>query len=125
MPALPGLIEDAPGLADRTANLRLVESRLDIVQRTMLRRMVGWVSHTGDAWEDRGRRMKQRLSQCLDHYPVAVWSDIINGRKDVLLRAVAPHWTRSSVAWAPKETQWLNHVQAYRCVGRPLTRCFQ
>ena len=36
-----------------------LKNRLDVTQRVMLRRMIGWVSFTGDTWEARGRRMKE------------------------------------------------------------------
>ena len=37
----------------------VLNSRLDVTQRVMLRRMVGWVSFTRDTWEERGRKMKR------------------------------------------------------------------
>ena len=32
--------------------------RIDVTQRVMLRRMVGWTSYGDNSWEERGRRMK-------------------------------------------------------------------
>ena len=45
-------------------------SQLDIVQSTMLRRMVGWMCYGGDSWEERGRRMKRRLEVALTRFPL-------------------------------------------------------
>ena len=52
-----------------------IQSRLDVVQRTMLRKMIGWVSSTEDDWETIGHKMKERLRRCLELYPIADWSE--------------------------------------------------
>ena len=69
-----------------TENLK---NRLDITQRVMLRRMIGWVSFTGDTWEERGRRMKGRLERALANCPVEKWSTIIHGKKLSLMSRVS------------------------------------
>ena len=56
-------------------------NRIDITQRTMLRRIVGWVSYADDSWEERGRRMAERLCRCLDLHPVEDWSERVTQRK--------------------------------------------
>ena len=61
-----------------------LEQRVDIVQRKMLRRMVGWVTFQQDTWHDIGLRMQRRLQQGLARYPVASWSDEIRKRKATL-----------------------------------------
>ena len=55
--------------------------RLDVVQRTMLRRIIGWVSVSDESWEERGHRMKLRFQRCMEKCPVNDWSNIINDRK--------------------------------------------
>ena len=83
-----------------TENLK---NRLDITQRVMLRRMVGWVSFTGDTWEERGRKMKCRLERALANCPVEKWSTIIHGKKLSLVSKVSewPEWTRVAYHWDP------------------------
>ena len=48
--------------------------KLDIAQRKMLRRMVGWVIFDDDIWENFGRRMKARFKRGLMKYPILDWS---------------------------------------------------
>ena len=45
-------------------------ARVDIVQRKMLRCMIGWVTHPDDTWEEAGRRMARRLSSALELFPI-------------------------------------------------------
>ena len=52
-----------------------LQELLNIVQRTMLRRLVGWVCTNDDTWEERGRRMKNRMSSCLSRYHINEWSE--------------------------------------------------
>ena len=58
-----------------------LKSRLDVTYRVMLRRMIGWVSSTGDTWEEQGRKMKNRLDRALAGYPIADWSIAIHDKK--------------------------------------------
>ena len=44
--------------------------RIDVVQRAMLRRIIGWVCYNDDTWEDRGRRMAEKLRTCLLLHPM-------------------------------------------------------
>ena len=66
-----------------------VESRLDVMQRKILRRMVGWVCNTGESWEVVGHRMKHRLQRCLGIYPIMDWSKTIVSRKLKVVSAIA------------------------------------
>ena len=98
--------------------------KLDVTQRTMLRRMVGWVCYDADTWEERGRRMKMRLQQALQQHQVADWSDQIAGRKVQLREHLveAPYWTRTACAWDPCRFASRNGQETYRCAGRPRMR---
>ncbi|CAK0857937.1 unnamed protein product [Prorocentrum cordatum] len=58
---------------------------LDITQRKMLRRIVGWVFDDSDSWEDAGRRMKQRLESARRLHYIADWSSVVSKRKKHLL----------------------------------------
>ena len=101
-----------------------LKNRLDVTQRVMLRRMIGWVSFTGDTWEARGRRMKERLERALVKYPVEDWSTCIHFKKVSLMSGVneGPAWTKLAFNWNPLATAHLNLVQPYRGVGRPFIR---
>ena len=102
----------------------VLKNRLDVTQRVMFRRMIGWVSSTGDTWEERGRKMKLRLERALRNYPVEDWSLCIHSKKVSLVSRVneMPAWTRAAFKWDPLASQHLNSVQPYRYAGRPLSR---
>ena len=63
----------------------LSTTRLDTVQRKMLRRMVGWARSSDDSWEALGRRMKLRLQNALEKFPIDDWSRILRDRKVSLI----------------------------------------
>ena len=93
------------------------ERRLDVVQRKMLRRMVGWVSSTeDDTWRDIGRKMKLRLERCLTAYPLTDWSALVSERKAALLASSQnwPLWTKLATEWIP--------LGGFRTPGRPRKR---
>ena len=99
-------------------------NRLDIAQRTMLRRIVGWVNYADDTWEESGRRMAERLRQCLALRPVKNWSECINERKVKMIESQHewPYWTKFAIEWSPFECAELNYHRAYRSPGRPRQR---
>ena len=99
-------------------------TRLDVVQRKMLRRLVGWVSSSGDSWEDIGRRMKNRLQQCLNKSPMIDWSAVVYNRKSNCFNSIdaAPFWTYSACKWEVVACNSANFADAYRSVGRPFMR---
>ena len=101
-----------------------IQSRLNVVQRTMIRRLIGWVSHTDESWEVIGHRMKMRLQFSLQQYPIGDWSESILKRKEKTLSKMneLPFWTRSSLNWDVVECSGTNFHFAFRSRGRPLTR---
>ena len=101
-----------------------LQDRLDVVKRTMLRRLVGWVSNTGDSWDVIGHRMKHRLQKRLEYHPIANWSETIHSRKVNLASGMseAPYWTLTSFAWDPIACSSANFNFARRFRGRPATR---
>ena len=98
--------------------------KLDLAQRCMLRRMVGWVCYDTDTWEVRGHRMKTRLQQALAQHPQAEWSKQIAFRNKKLHDEIRdlPFWTREACAWDPRATAVLNSHVTHRGVGRPRVR---
>ena len=49
--------------------------KMDVTQRRMLRKIVGWIRFDDEDWEITGRRMKTRLEAGLRQYPIKVWSE--------------------------------------------------
>ena len=98
--------------------------RLDVAQRTMMRRIIGWVCVADDSWEERGHRMKIRFQRCMAYHPTNEWSDTVNRRKDALVNSidVLPFLTVSALRWDPIECESANFCEAYRMRGRPFTR---
>ena len=100
--------------------------QLDVLQRKMLRRIVGWISDAEDTWEDRGRRMKLRLATALSQHPVETWSASVLAKKAALLEKLSsrtgPLLTKLVHQWSPTACSHLNRSQPRRCVGRPRRR---
>ena len=100
--------------------------KIDVTQRIMLRRIVGWISYAEDTWEERGSKMKARLNRCLALYPVQVWSEAIQVRKKRLYESWDgwPALTKSACSWHPIDCSPYQLFNAYRAPGRPATRWF-
>ena len=86
----------------------------------------GWVSSSGDSWEEIGRRMKDRLQKCLEKSPVIDWSEAVYERKSKSLSAIhsAPFWTYSAFNWDPVACSSANFALAHRSIGRPFMRWY-
>ena len=55
---------------------------LDILQRKMLRRIIGWRRIEGEAWDETMRRMRDRSDHAHQLYPWQIWFydfSVING----------------------------------------------
>ena len=50
--------------------------QLDILQRKMLRRIIGWRRHPDEDWHSTMRRMNDRMSKGFDLYQWKNWSEI-------------------------------------------------
>ena len=48
--------------------------KLDVVQRKMMRKIVGWVRVPEEPWEDTMRRMKGRVDNALGQSKLKTWS---------------------------------------------------
>ena len=100
--------------------------RLDIVQKRMLRRIVGWIGDADDSWEDMGRRMKVRLQTALQLHPVEDWSRVIRRRKIALLHRItsdlAPTLTKLAHSWSPVACAAQTGSHPRRTPGRPRRR---
>ena len=55
--------------------------KIDIVQRKMIRKMVGWVRYDTETWKCTMHRMKLRVQQALQQHKIRSWSDRIENMK--------------------------------------------
>ena len=56
-------------------------NQIDVVQRKMLRLIVGWVRYDGEPWADTMRRMNNRVQSALNVLPVRDWSQLVLSQK--------------------------------------------
>ena len=77
--------------------------RLDVVQRKMLRRIIGWISHSDETWDERGRQMKKRFQKCMESYPVSDRSVSIHIRETLIEPEIEnlPFLSSSALRWDP------------------------
>ena len=96
-------------------------SDLDILQRKLLRSLVGWVICTDDTWKEAGHKMKLRLEAALALYPIEPSSTQLASRRNRLCNRlsapVCPSWTHLAHSWHPKAPEVLNGMQCFRRVG--------
>ena len=90
----------------------------------MLRRIIGWICYSDDTWEERGRRMADKLRSCLEKYPIQDWSERINERKARVIEGIneLPFWTKAAIEWDPRECDNLNVSNSSRKCGHPCER---
>ena len=95
--------------------------RLDIVQRRMLRSIVGWSRSASESWADTMRHMREKVDRALRLFPVAEWSKRIAKQQHRLALHIAQNWN----SWAAKVSRWqpaATILGAFRSPGRPLRR---
>ena len=101
-----------------------VRNDFDIIQRKMLRSIIGWRIKSSDTYEDTMRRMKERFNMASSLYKVQSWDTrILKQQISYLVHLStlpATHPARRLLSWNP-----MNIVDpsssniAYRSVGRP------
>ena len=95
--------------------------QVDVVQNKMLRKMVGWVMHREESWEESGHRMKMRLEAASAQHPIKPRSAEVKSRKHKLISKLnegsLPQICRSVYGWVPVHG-------AGRARGHPRTRSF-
>ena len=90
----------------------------------MLREIAGWVRHPTELWEVTMRRMKHRVENTLQKYPVMlrrrrfakyVWEYVLR-----INISPSESWIAQSSMWVPSESEdpYREYVP-YRCRGRP------
>ena len=110
------------------ASLPLVASqiqRLNVVQRRMLRAVVGWVAVDGNDWQGTMRRMNCKVNFALEKFPVCTWSDSFFKRKFRFAAHVAcsKNWCKFPALWDPSDDWQSNFTSCPgRTRGRPQQR---
>ena len=101
-----------------------LQNRLDVVQRTMLRRMIGWVCISEESFAERGHRMKEQMRKIQEKHSMESWSSLIHTRKAKLNDRLheCPYWCKQIVERHPYLNRHLNFSQPRRVVGHPLNR---
>ena len=74
-----------------------VES-IDVLQRKMLRSIVGWVRLNGEDWSDTMRRMNHRLSVAFELFPIPPWTEQLAKRQFLFAAKIASEQSWSSIA---------------------------
>lgn len=98
---------------------------LDVVQRRMLRSIVGWRRVDGEEWVVTMRRMNSRVSYALCQHPIPNWTKQLRSRKFTLASRLAGQlgWHFHTTKWLPTEQWWHNFSEKpSRKPGRPATR---
>lgn len=111
------------GLATLPLSASLLED-LEIVQREMLRKIVGWVRIGDESWETTMSRMKDRVHRALLQRPVIPWTTRIGKALWKLIvrikEAPSESWISQSSKWFPNECEdESTEFLAYRGRGRP------
>ena len=80
---------------------------INVLQRKMLRSIVGWVRMSGENWSETMRQMNHRISVALELFPIPPWTEQLAKRQFQFAAKVAAeqswvsktgHWTIISVA---------------------------
>ena len=74
--------------------------KLDVMQRKMLRNIVGWTHSSGESWEEKGRAMKDKLQTAISKFGLESWSATLQAQKEILCQRTNL-WTVAVQAWHP------------------------
>ena len=108
------------GLSACALTAQQVES-LDILQRKMLRKIVGWSRGEGEEWCETMRHMRARVDSALHVYPVEEWSKQFWRRQFCM----ACRLSNRSDEWAMRASRRnppVTLISARRLRGGPATR---
>jgi hypothetical protein len=98
--------------------------KIEVVQRKMLRKIVGWIRLQDEAWDVTMHRMKDRVEDALLRHPVMLWKERIAKYlwKFIVRVKKAPcdQWISLSSKWFPNGCEdESSEFYAYRVRGRP------
>ena len=104
-----------------------LREKVDITQRKMLRRIVGWRRIPDEPWDITMERMKNRVNDALEQWPIKSWSDRVTLSKwqhACRVKRVAPErWVSLACKWQPDHITdpWCEY-EPYRGAGRPILK---
>lgn len=113
-----------PTLLYRLLQIPLLQhqcSKLDSLQRRMLRQVVGWVSMPNEPWDLTMSRMKRRVGSALHQFPIDMWTMQLSRRQFCIGMHLTRHknqWPYICAAWSPAST----YPNANRSRGHPRVR---
>ena len=108
------------GLPTLPLSKRQVEM-LDILQRKMLRRIVGWTRQNSEPWRETMLRMQSKLDNAMRLHPVSVWS----AQFYRLQFRMVCRFCRQGDGWPVRVSNWhppSTDSTAHRKRGRPPIR---
>ena len=104
-----------------------MQNKIDITQRKMLRRIVGWVRIPNELWATTMHRMNGRLQNAMRQHPVKPWSNRIADAKwkyvHRLKKMDHDKWPVLACRWRPDMVIDPDYIaQPKRKQGHPLLR---
>ena len=76
---------------------------LNILQRRMLRSIVGWRRVDGEPWSDTMTRMNQRVASALQQHPVTAWDQqLLSGQYNFAATVTRSQWPSLVCKWDPR-----------------------
>ena len=101
--------------------------QLAVLQRKMMRNIIGWIKLPDDDWDDVYRRLRHKLQNALRQYPIGEWTDELRRRKNVFQHqsdtGVRNNLTTHVINWDPVNIHDDDHNNcAKRYRGRPRQR---
>ena len=93
----------------------------DVVQRRMLRNIIGWVRNDDEPWDETMRRMNSKIEAALRRYPIEDWSTQLFRRQFRLAHRagkMVDSWPARVCKWHPPTSI----PGATRSQGRPFVR---
>ena len=100
------------------------QEKLDITLRTMLRKIVGWRRVPEEPWDVTMHRMKMRVNDALEQWPVKSWAlrvNLIRWKHACRVKAVGDErWVSLACKWKPDDVYdlWCDRLPCRR-VGHP------
>ena len=99
--------------------------QLDIVQRRMLRAIVGWARLPDEDWAETMRRVNHRMSSAMALFPIRPWTTQLASRQFSLAAKLAARstWASKAIKWPLASLLDGEHTGApFRTRGRPKQR---
>ena len=95
-----------------SCNLTVCQLRsIDVIQRKMLRNIVGWTRYETDEWSDTMRRMREKVQIALQIFPIINWTEQLMRRQfRIICRfAKVDEWAMRVFRWHPPSS-YLNVI---------------